>query len=103
MLVPAGPLSSEDALPMTATSSLFLAIARATLGRAKSGATVPAAMMHSLPSLATATLALRAHSTAATTIGLIPLLPRGWRLADQVAIEDFVLLCLCTTKSGRLS
>src|SRR6266404_2005889 len=97
MLVPAGPLSSEDALPMTAISSLFLAIARATLGRAKSGATVPAAMMHSLPSLATATLALRAHSTA-TTIGLIPLLPRGWRLADQVAIEDFVLLCLCTTK-----
>src|SRR6266436_7292623 len=93
MLVPAGPLSSEDALPMTTISSLCLASARATLGRPKSGATVPAATMHSLPSLAIATLAHKAHSTA-MTIGLIPLLPRGWCLVDQVAIEDFVLLCL---------
>src|SRR5437660_10620255 len=102
MLVPAGPLSSEDALPTTEISSFLLVIAWATWGKPKSGTTAPAAVMHSLPSLAVAVPPVKAHNSA-TTNRLIPLLPRGWRLVGQVAIQDFVLRSACTTKSGRLS
>src|SRR5579859_6672425 len=106
MLVPAGPLSSEEALPTTAISSFFFAMACVTRGKAKSGTIAPAAVMHSLASLATAAPPVHAHSSA-TTSGLIPLLPRGLRLLGrlvaQVAIRDFVPRYVCTTKSRRLS
>src|SRR5258708_11865791 len=100
MLVPAGPLSSEDALPTPETSSFFLAIAWATWGKPKSGITAPAAVMHSLPSLAIAVPPVKAHISA-TTNGLIPLLPRGLRLVDQVAFQNFVPPSACTTTSER--
>src|ERR1700724_77246 len=100
MLGPAGPLSSEEALATTAISSFFLAIACAARGKPKSGTIAPAAVMHSLASLAIAAPPVHAQSSAMMN-GLMPLLPRGWRLGRlvaQVAIRDFVLLFACTTK-----
>src|SRR3974390_2170698 len=103
MLEPEGPASSEEALPITAMSSCFLAMAAATWGRAKSGATAPAAIMHSSASLAYAPPPIRAQISA-TANGLMPLLPRGLCcLVVQGAIRDFVLLPSYTTRSSQLS
>src|SRR5262249_61722148 len=96
MLERAGPGSSGDRLPITTTSSRFLAIASATWGMAKSGPPPPAAVMQPSVSLAYAPPPISAQRSA-TANGLMPLLPRGSLrlvalLAAQAAIWDFVLL-----------